>query len=193
MPKNSLFSVLLRSPWWVSTLIGSVLVLVAMALLPQKFKLVGALGALPFFVISALAAKRQWHLPSAKQVAQLTETVSALGWPAFAKQLQGSFERDGWTVHMGKREPVDFRLERAGRQLVVHARRWKSARIGLEPLRALQAAREDAGASDALCICLGELSDTARPFASKNRIAVWRADELAQALHGRPPAMPEAS
>jgi len=193
LPKNSLFAVLLRSPWWISAAVGAVLALLAMALLPEKYRVVGALGATPFFVIAAMAARRQWHLPSASKVEALTQQVNALAWPAFAQRLQQSFERDGWTVQRGERDPVDFKLQRPGRQLLVHARRWKSARIGLEPLRALQAAREDAGARDALCICLGELSDTARPFANRNRIAVWHATELAQALHGRPPVLPETT
>jgi restriction system protein len=66
----------------------------------------------------------------------------------------------------------------------VSARRWKSARTGLETLRALQAAREAAEAHDALCIALGELTDTARPFAAAHRIAIWQANEIAQALRG---------
>ena len=85
--------------------------------------------------------------------------------------------------------PLETLIERAGRRMVVHARRWKSARLGLETPRALQAARGAAEAPDALCISLGELSDTARPFAAKQRIAIWQAAELAQALKGRAPAV----
>jgi restriction system protein len=48
----------------------------------------------------------------------------------------------------------------------------------------LQAAREAAEAHDALCIALGELTDTARPFAATHRIAIWQASEIAQALRG---------
>jgi restriction system protein len=72
--------------------------------------------------------------------------------------------------------------------MVVAARRWKSARVGLEALRALQAAREAREAPDALLIALGELTDTARPFAARHRIAVWQAAEIAQALRGKLPA-----
>lgn len=193
MAKNSLFAVLLRSPWWISALIGSVLTVLALALLPQAYRAVGAMGTLPFFVIAALAARRQWKLPSAAQVEQTAQAVGALGWPAFAQQLEAAFERNGWAVTRSTADPVDFTLERQGRRLMVHARRWKSARLGLEVLRGLQARREADGAQDALCICLGELSDTARPFALRHRIAVWHAAELAQALRGTMPAMPAAA
>jgi restriction system protein len=188
LPRNSLFAVLLRSRWWVSLSVGVVLGLIATALLPENYRSVGPLTGAPFFVIAALAAWRQRHAPSAAELARTQEALTQATWPAFADALQAAFERDGWQVERGTREPVDFVLERKGRQMVVAARRWKSARVGLEALRALQAAREAREAPDALLIALGELTDTARPFAAQHRIAVWQASEVAQALRGRLPA-----
>jgi restriction system protein len=187
MAKNSLFAVLLRSPWWVSFAIAAALALLAAALLPAEYRAVGAMSTLPFVVVGVVAARRQWRLPSTAQVARMTQTVSAMAWPEFAQRLEDAFRRDGYTVQNGTVAQVDFELERRGRRMLVCARRWKSARIGLEVLRALQAAREASEAPDALCICLGELTDNARPFAAEHRIAVWQSAELAQALHGRMP------
>jgi len=51
MAKNSLFAVLLRSPWWISLLVALLVGLVGFALLPQQFKVVGALSGLPFAII----------------------------------------------------------------------------------------------------------------------------------------------
>ncbi len=73
-------------------------------------------------------------------------------------------------------------LERGGKRLLVAARRWKSARLGLEPLRALQAAREVDDGTDALCIALGEPSDPAPKFAAAQGIALWQAAEPALTL-----------
>jgi restriction system protein len=89
-------------------------------------------------------------------------------------------------VQRGQTAAVDFELVRQGRRMLVSARRWKSARTGQEALRALQTARDELNAPDALYIGLGELSDTARPFAARHRIAIWHAAELAQALRGLP-------
>jgi restriction system protein len=36
-------------------------------------------------------------------------------------------------------------------------------------------------------IALGELTDTARPYAAQHRIAVWQAADLAYALRGPAP------
>lgn len=186
MAPNSLFAILLRSPWWISVAIAVVLGLVGAALLPEGFRIVGALSGLPFAIIGAIAARRQWQLPSAARVAQTQQALATMAWPAFAALLEQAFRRDGYTVQRGQASAVDFELERQGRRMLVSARRWKSARTGQEALRALQAARDAGDAPDALYIGLGELSDNAHPFAAQHRIAIWRAPELAQALRGLP-------
>jgi restriction system protein len=186
MAKNSLFAVLLRSPWWISASIALALGLLSFALLPESLRVVGALSGLPFVVIGVLAARCQWHLPSATRVAETHEALAAMAWPPFAALLEQGFRRDGYTVEPGAATAVDFTLERKGRRMLVCARRWKSSRTGLESLRALQAARDAGDAPDALYIGLGELTDSARSFAAEHRIAIWQAAELAQALRGLP-------
>lgn len=190
MAKNSLFAILLRSPWWMSAALGVVLGLLGAALLPEAYRAVGVLSGLPFLVISAMAAWRGSKLPSAARIEQTRQALATMAWPAFAALLEQAFERDGYTLVA--REPrgtpaVDFVLERKGRRMLVCARRWKSARTGIETLRAMQAARDAAGDDmphDALLIALGEPTDSARPFAAEHRIAIWQAAELAQALRG---------
>ncbi|MFM8768798.1 MAG: restriction endonuclease [Rubrivivax sp.] len=182
MPRNSLFAVLLRAPWWVSLAIAGVMSLVLAALLPDNYRVVGVLSTFPFVVIAALAAWRQAQLPSATEVARTQEAVAAMTWGAFSARLEEAFRNDGFEVQAGKAAPVDFELARGGRRMLVSARRGKSAQTGVEPLRALQAARQAADASDALLICMGGLTDTARPFAAQHEIKLWQAAEIAQAL-----------
>lgn len=66
------------------------------------------------------------------------------------------------------------------------ARRWKSARTGVESLRALQAAREASEAEQALYIALAPLSEQAQPYAAAQKMEVWHAEELALALRDVP-------
>jgi restriction system protein len=184
MAEKSLFATLLRSPWWVSMAVAAALAMVVAALLPAEYRIVGVLSVTPFVVIGVIAAWRQRGRPSAAQVTQTVATVSALTWPQFAALLEQAFQRDGYTVQRGNTDAFDFELERNGRTTLVAARRWKSARTGLEVLRALQAARDHREARDALLVTLGELTDSARPFAAEHRIAVWQPADLAQALRG---------
>ena len=182
MAKNSLFAVLLRSPWWISVVIALALGMLGATVLPDRYRVAGALSGLPFAVIGVLAARRQWRLPSAARVAQTQQALARMTWPAFALMLEQAFKGDGYTVQRGASAPADFQLERAGRRMLVCARRWKSARIGLQDLRALQTARKAEDVSDALYISLGEISDNAQPFAAEHGITIWQAAELAHAL-----------
>ena len=188
MAPNSLFAILLRSPWWISLGIALLLALLSFALLPEQYRVVGALSGFPFVVVAAIALRRQWHRPSAAHIAQTQQALSVMAWPAFAQLLEQAFRRDGYSVQRSKSAAVDFELERQGRRMLVCARRWKSARTGLEALRALQAERDASDAPDALYIGLGELTDNARPYASANRITLWQAVDLAHVLRGLRPA-----
>lgn len=189
MAENSLFAILLRKRWWVSAAIAGVLGLAGAALLPPDWRVVGAMSGFPFAVIAAMSAWRGRHAPGAGRVAEVDAAVRAMPWPAFADLLEQAFRRDGHEVRRVN-GAADFELVRRGQTLLVSARRWKTARTGLEPLRELQAAREKAGAA-ALYIGLGEVSEPAAAFAAQHRIAFWQVADLAQALRGM--VLPEAA
>lgn len=184
MAENSLFAILLRSPWWISIMICVALGALGVALLPERFRIVGALSGLPFGIIGVVAAMRQRHLPSAALVDATRQSVAGMAWPSFATLLAQGFEREGYTVQRAKDAAYDFELQRQGRRTLVAAKRWKSARTGLETLRALQAAREQADVSEAIVVSLGDLTETAVPFAKQHGIVVWHAPEIAKALQG---------
>lgn len=189
MAPNSLFAILLRSPWWISVAIALVLMLVATALLPADLRVVGAMGGLPFLVLGFVALKRQWHAPSARQVEALSQQAATMAWPAWRDALERAWQRDGFTVERLGEGAADLRITRGGRSVLVCARRWKAARVGAEALQALRTAadaRED-GSSCAF-ITLGELSPQARRVAESARVEVLQAPALAQLLRGVLPA-----
>lgn len=110
MAKNSLFAILLRSSWWISAALALLIGLLSFALLPTSVRAVGVLSGLPFAIISVLAARRQWGLPSAARTAATQQAAATMAWPAFADMLEQAFLRQGYTVRRGAREPVDFEL-----------------------------------------------------------------------------------
>jgi restriction system protein len=178
--ERSLFSVLMRSSWWISVAIALGVMLLALALLPATFRLGGALMSLPFFVIGAVTASRQWRIPSAGQVERLEQRLGEMAWPEFSGHLEDAFKREGYAVtKRGSREPVDFELERQGRVTLVCARRWKSAHTGVDMLRALHQAQELQDAQRTLYVGLGELTGSAQAFAHEHRIEVWQGAQLA--------------
>lgn len=194
MAKNSLFAILLRSRWWISVVIGLLIGLAAMAVLPPDLRVVGALTGAPFLVIGGMAARSQWHLPSEARVAQTVQAVQTMSWPVFAALLEQGLQQEGYRVSRVDSAAYDLELHREGRRTRVSARRWKAARVGVEGLRELQAARRQGDEFEmtaAIHIGLGELSDNARSYASEHQISVWGATELALALR-RVPLSPGA-
>lgn len=185
MAPNSLFAILLRSPWWISIVIALAFVLLSMALLPPELQVFGAMGGTPFVVLGAVALRRQWNAPSARQVEQVQQALAGMGWPAFSQALIRGFERQGYAVER-LAGPADLLLRRDGRHTVVAAKRWKAARIGEDALQALQQATRSRDASAGVYVALGELSPQARRFADQHKIQLLQGPALAQLLRGVP-------
>ncbi len=186
MAENSLFAILLRSSWWVSFLVAAVIVLLSALLLPTPFIVYGAIVGLPFMIIGCIAAWRQLQAPSAATITAVAERSAALGREEFATLLAQGFEREGHAVRRIEETAADLELMRAGRTVLVACRRWKAGRTGVEPLRELQALREERNAQGASYVTLGEITDTARRFAATHGIVLVEAPELARLLRGLP-------
>jgi len=188
MAPNSLFAVLLRSPWWISFLLAALVGLGGYMLLPVEYRVIGAMGGAPFAVIGAIALWQQMRLPSESRSAQILAATSAMNWPEFSKLLEQGFTRQGYAVERGT-GVADFSLRRDGTTTLVAARRWKAARPGEEALRALKDAAQEAGAAHCLYVTLGELSANAEAFAKHNNVQLMQGSALAYLLqHAKLPA-----
>lgn len=186
MARNSLFAVLLRSPWWISLVVAIVIVAASRALLPPDYWVFGAMGAFPFLVIGAIALSRQLRRPSAKRTQEIVQQVRTMSWREFSQALQDAFERDGCRVERLEGGAADLAVTRAGRTSLVAARRWKAARCGEEGLIALHAQMRERDASECTYVALGELSANAQRFARTHNVQVMQQDGLVQLLRALP-------
>jgi len=182
MAKNSLFAILLRSPWWISFAVVALFALASSALLPPKYVVFGLMGAIPFLVIGCIAAYRQIRAPSTRSVAQTLERAGSMPWRDFRETLEQAYRAQGFSVTLLDGQAADLQLTRGAQTTLVAAKRWKAASHGVEPLRALDKARSALDASQGVYITLGEVNDTARRFADKNAIALVSGVALAQLL-----------
>lgn len=182
MAPNSLFAILLRSRWWISFALTAVIVLLALALLPPDFKLVGALGATPFFAIGIVALVRQLNAPSPTRMQALLDAAAQQNWSQFSAQLQAAWQAEGYTVQQIGCPAADFRLERQGKTVLVCAKRWKAALHGLEPLKLLHTARQAEDMQDAVYIALHPLQANASAFANTHQLVVLQGNDLATLL-----------
>jgi restriction system protein len=182
MAEKSLFAILLRSPWWISLAIAAAFGLASKALLPAQYFFFGALGGLPFVVIGVIAAWRQFSAPSTAHVVDTLARLEALSWRDFSAVVEQAFVREGYAVRRLEGAAADFVLVKAGHTTVLGCKRWKAARLGIEPFQGLQAALGAHQADSALCIATGQVTDKARQFAAEHQIRVLQGVELAQLL-----------
>jgi restriction system protein len=187
MNKNSLFAVLLRSPWWISIAVAAGIFALARMALPEAYAPYAIFASLPFIVIGGYAGWQQLRAPSAASVAATLEALRALSWEDFASAIEDAFRRDGYAVTRlngagADFAGVDFELTRAGRVSLVGCKRWKVARAGVEPLRELDAARQAREAHECIYVAAGEFTDNARAFAAEKNIRLLQDVELAKFL-----------
>jgi restriction system protein len=182
MAENSLFAILLRSPWWASLGIAVALALLMRLLLPADYAVAGMLGSFPFVVIAAIAAWKQLRAPSASQLAQTLERLQAMNSREFADAIEAAFRAQGHEVTRLNQPGADLELMLRHRRTVVAFKRWKAASIGVEPLRELRAACERLQAAAGIYVHGGVPSDKALDYARQNQLRLMPVTELAQQL-----------
>lgn len=184
MARDSLFARLLRSPWWMSVIIAAGVAVTARLLLPAAYVIYGASGALPFLVIAIVSAWQQRHVPSAARTTDTLTAVRAMPWSDFSSAIKDAFRRDGYEVSQLDGAQADFEMNKGSRTSLVSCKRWKVARAGVEPLRALYAARELRDAHECIYVAAGEITDNARKFAADHKIRLIEGSALARLLPG---------
>lgn len=186
MSPNSLFAILLRSPWWASAALAAVVTMLAGVLLPAGQRPLAVFAALPFVGVALVAAVRQLRAPRAAQVEERLREVSAQSWAEFAAAMEAALRRDGIAVRRLNAPGADFELGPAHAPTLLSCRRWKAASTGVEPLRELLAARGDRESARLAYVTLGEVGDKARRYAAEHGIRIVQREELAHLLCGKP-------
>lgn len=178
LPRNSLFAVLARQPWWVSGLIAVLSFGGLRLLIPEGM---AAFASLPFVVIAIIAGVRQLRRPGAKRVAATLERARGLSGEGFVSALETGFRREGYTVTR-MNGGADLVLKREGLTTLVACKRWKAMRAGIEPLREFDAATREQGAVVRMYVTAGEVTESARAFAAEKNIRLVQEEELARLL-----------
>jgi restriction system protein len=179
IPENSLYALLMRSPWWVSLLVAAGVFALVRLILSDGY---AAFAVSPFVVIGAIAAWRQLRVPHGAALEKRLDALRALSWEAFAPQLEKAWRRAGSQVAPFAGPGAEFELTKDGRVTLVACKRWKASRTGVEPLRELAAAAKARSAADSVYLTLGEVTDTARAFAAGNGIRLLQGAELVKLL-----------
>ena len=178
MHKDSLFAILLRSPWWISAGVAAALFFIARFFLPLVY---AAFVPLPFVVIAGVVAWRQLRAPSAARLAKRLEALRALPRDEFSAALEAAFRRQGYAVV--RRPQGDLELTKGWRTVLVDCRRWKATRTGIEPLRELHEAAKKREAHECIYVAAGEVTQNARQYAVEKNIQLLDETALARLLN----------
>jgi restriction system protein len=173
--QNSLFAILSRSPWWISAAVGAVVFFGTRMFMPPAL---AVFAASPFLAIAGYAGWKQLRAPSAAKIAAVLEQLSALPREGVAAALEAGWRREGYEVSRLRAAAFDLELKRNGRTSLVLCRRLKAKSTGVEPLREMHAAGQDA--DELIYVAAGEVTASARSFALENRVRIVEGAELAR-------------
>lgn len=175
LAENSLFAILLRSPWWVSVLVALGVFALVRLFLHEGY---AAAAASPFIAIAAIAAWKRLRTPSGARLEAALAKLRGMSWEEFARALEEGFRREGYAVKRLEGGAADFELTKAGRVSLAAAKRWKASRTGVEPLRELVAAGEKREAGECVVVVAGEMTENAGMFAREKRVRLVEGAEL---------------
>jgi restriction system protein len=184
MNENSLFATLLRSSWWISFAIAGAVTAIAIALLPEAYRIFGTVTGLPFLVIGCIAAWKQFQAPSMVRIDNTLAAVRAMSWVEFSRAIETAYRRQGYGVSAVGGTAANFEITKEGRTALVNCKRWKVAHTGVEPLHELHAVKEARNADECIYVAAGEITTNARAFAAKHAIKLLGGPELARLLPG---------
>lgn len=175
--KDSLFSYLSRSPWWISVAAGGAMFAIVRLFLPD---IAGVAAALPFLGIACYAGWRQLRAPGATNVTETMAKIRGMPWENFSAVISEAFRRDGYIVTEIFKGAVDLKLDKNGRISIVSCKRWKVAQTGIGPLRELRDEKDAYDARECIYVATGEITANARAYAAEKSITLLQDAPLVQ-------------
>lgn len=184
MSEGSLFAVLLRSPWWYSGLIALVIISISLLVPTGQITVMVLSLSLPFLGIAGYAGYKQSQQPSHKRLLEVAEEARALSPAQIADKIAQTYTKERFDSEPFKGNAADLELIRGNRKLLLCSKRFKAANTGIQPLKQMVAAGENAEVTGYLYVTLGEVSDNARSYAIENDIELIQIGRLAEYFDG---------
>jgi len=188
--KESLTSVLIRLPWWMSA-IGVLVVLVLRQVwlawvdgsndLGMYADVVRQLhwwfyGFAMILALGSLASLIRHRWNGRKIEAQLgKDSFDALHWREFEALLQEAFHRQGYLsveTQSGADGGYDIALRKDGKLYLVQCKHWKAQKVGVAPVRELFGVIAARGAAGGFFVTSGYFTEDAKAFAAQTKLTL---------------------
>ena len=185
--KDSILTVLMILPWWVSVLlsvlayIGLAVVLPAIEFQSQLLK--GLQSGLPnlalmlsfiLLIPAPVSAFNAWRKRKLLDTQKNVATIRDLSWREFEELVAEAYRRQGFQVienHKGGADGgVDIRLKKDDALYLIQCKQWKSQKIGVSVVRELFGVMTAEQATSASVVCSGIYTQEAKNFAAGKNI-----------------------
>jgi len=176
MARQTLFSILLRQPWWVTLIVAFAMFAIVHAIFPP----IAPFMAMPFALLAIYIAYRQWRGHTTVNAAERIADIRALAWDEFSALIADAYRHQGYKVAPAQSREYDFTLTRDGRTSLVQCRRWKVNAVGAGPVRDLAHAVARLEAYRGICIAAGGFSEPARKLTAREPVTLLSGLELVQ-------------
>jgi restriction system protein len=180
VPRETLFHLLLRQPWWVTLLVAVAMFAIAHAIFPP----IAPFFALPFAVLAGYIAYRQMRGRSPVNADARLAALRAMSWEEFSATIAEVYRRKGYDVERARDDAYDFILKQDGRITLLQCRRWKVNQVGVGPVRELAEAVSRGDAYKGIALAAGAFSEPARKLTASEPVALVSGLELVE-LVGR--------
>ena len=110
------------------------------------------------------------------------ESIRALSWQDFERMMVAAFRDKGYVAQPTSAGPdggVDILLRKDGEVSLVQCKQWKTARIGVRPIRELAGVVASEKASRGIFVCSGDYTNEAIDFARRANIELIDGRQLA--------------
>jgi restriction system protein len=174
MAQQTLFTILLRQPWWVPLLVAVALFAVAHAIFPP----IAPFMALPFAGLSVYIAYRQWRGNAGVDAGERLATMRTMQWEDFSALISHAYKRQGYAIAPAEGAGYDFTLTKDARTTLLQCRRWKVNQVGVGPVRDVANAVARRGAYKGICIAAGEFSAPARKLSLTEPVSLLSGGDL---------------
>jgi len=192
---------LIGLPWWVSLVVAGVAYIGVRWLLPtfgSSNQFIRPLAAalqpyvwwftFPFLVTATLAAARSYSRRRLLDDQTGLEAFRALSWQDFEHLVGEAYLRRGYTVEeIGGSAPdggVDLVLHNGSHKTVVQCKRWRTARVGVSPIRELYGVVVAEKAVRGIFVASGTFTPDAIAFARGKPLELVDGSALAKLVEG---------
>lgn len=193
--KESFAELLLKAPWWVSTVLGAlafILMLLAPVIYPahdvvrQTFaKEISRLAPLALIFFGILAVGAFWFGKKRRRLVDQQISLQSLqqtSWKDFEFLIAEVYRRQGYNVDFslgrGADGGVDMVLRKDGRKSLVQCKRWKVYSVGAPVIREMFGLMTAENADEAVIVTTGRFTAEAQSFASGKPIQLIDGPQL---------------